>query len=260
VLPRSGAVTCASRERALSFSSRPSGSRQPLRTTEPQQSTRRSSHPSDTSFSHSQSLRGKGGRQYPPERTPDRRSCTPPPKLQARIPPLSGHQTSPKLAKRRPSRTRRKNVRLWTKSRASTPRRQGREDSGLAHWELLRPLPRLVQPKQRFPRSERSATPVHACVSVLRRASRHAWIDTPRRRRESAVEGSVSAGYRQFIAASARAVTDRPAGHSPRLLGSSRLRLARRRSSTRLPQCGESRANSFPSAARCRPQTERRFA
>jgi hypothetical protein len=170
---------------------------------------------------------------------------------------------APNLAEARkatPSRTRRKNVRLWTKSRASTPRRQGREDSGLAHWELLRPLPRLVQPKQRFPRSERSATPVHACVSVLRRASRHAWIDTPRRRRESAVEGSVSAGYRQFIAASARAVTDRPAGHSPRLLGSSRLRLAPRRSSTRLPQCGESRANSFPSAARCRPQTERRFA
>lgn len=146
-----------------------------------------------------------------------------------------------------------------TGSRASKALRQARADSRSARWELPRPLPQVVRPKQQSPRSERSATPVHACVSVLRRASRHAWIDTPRRHRESAAEESVSAGSQHIIAATARAVTDYPARDSPRLLGSCRSRLAPHGWSTRLLPCAESRANSYPGVARCRQQTERRF-
>ena len=70
-------------------------------------------------------------------------------------------------------------------------------DSRLARWERLRPPPQLVRGKQRSRRTERSAIPARASVSVLRRADRRAWSDTRRRRPGSAAEGSALSGYRQ---------------------------------------------------------------
>ena len=86
-------------------------------------------------------------------------------------------------------------VRLKTRSRASKARRRARVGSPLVHREHPPALPQVLRRRQWIPRTGRFATRFRACVCVRRRAVLRAWIDTRRRRPESAAEGSACSGY-----------------------------------------------------------------